>query len=170
MNKVVSVVLLLAFVSGANAEIVTTTDGRKIELNTDGTYKLVETAPKAEIKVTEKEAYFEHFAGEYGQNSMRFMPIFLNETGKTIVGFKFNTVFKSAFGDEVFAFDGESSERIENGKLSKADTFYYFEDNQFMGDEPYDKLKIFKSSSTGVVTSVITAVVFEDGTVLKFTP
>ena len=98
------------------------------------------------------------------------MPIFLNETGKTVVGFKFATSFKSAFGDDVFSFAGESSEKVSAGKLSTAQTFYFFEGNQFMADQPYDKLKIFEAAGTGTIVTKVTAVVFEDGTVIKAGP
>jgi hypothetical protein len=158
---------ILLTTAGANAEIVTTTDGRQIDLKDDGTYSIVEKAVATGIKLEEKEPFFQHFAGEYNQNSMRFMPIVLNQTGKTVVGFKFRTAFNSAFGDEIFAFEGESSEKVKPGAMSTAAAFYYFEDNQFIGDEPYDKLKIFEGSGTGKISTSVTAVVFEDGEVVK---
>ena len=95
------------------------------------------------------------------------MPIFANETGKTIVGFRFTATFLSAFGDEVFRFSGESSERIEVGANSTAKTYYFFEDNQFIANEPYDKLKIFRASGTGKIRTTVNAVVFDDGTIVK---
>ncbi|MCK0150547.1 hypothetical protein MWU54_10965 [Marivita sp. S6314] len=162
--------LILAFATLASslaAEIVETTDGRRIELRADGTYVVLGEATASKIEMEEAEPFFEHHAGEYNQNSMRFMPIFKNNTGNTIVGFRFNTVFKSAFGDVVFEFAGESSERVPSGALSTANTFYFFDDNQFIPNQPYDKLKIFEGSSTGSITTEVTAVVFEDGTILK---
>ena len=153
--------------SAAMAEIVTTTDGRKFELNADGTYKVIDASNSVKISMTEQKSFFTPFAGEYGENSVRFMPIFLNSTAKTIVGFKFRSVFKSAFDEEVFAFDRESSERIAPDTASTASTFYFFEDNQFIENEPYDKLKIFESAGTGSISTKVTAVVFEDGEVVK---
>ena len=151
------------------AEVVSTTDGRKLELNADGTYRVMDGSPASPIQMTEQEPYFEPFAGEYGQNSMRFMPIFHNETGKTVAGFKFKTIFKSAFGDEVFSFEGESSEKISSGKSSTSHTFYNFEDNQFIPNEPFDKLQIFQAAGTGKISTTVTAVVFDDGTIKKST-
>ena len=167
MRLALTALLLAAFASTASAEIIITTDGRKIELNLDGTYKLIESSPTASIKLVQQEPFFEFSAGEYGQKSMRFMPVLTNESGKTVTGFRFRSVFRSAFGDEVFAFNGESSERVrENGK-STAEIFYFFEDNQFISDEPFDKLSIFKDTATGTITTTVTAVVFEGGEVVK---
>ena len=160
---------LIAFT--ANAEVVTTTDGRQIDLKDDGTYAVLASGePSKKIDVTILKPFFEHFAGEYNQNSMRFMPILRNNTGNTIVGFKFQTEFRSAFDEVVFSFDGESSERVPDGAASTSAAFYYFEDNQFIGDEPYDILKIFETAGTGSTATKITAVVFDDGEVLKSAP
>ena len=159
--------LIVALSSGAWAETVTTTDGRRLELNTDGTYQLLTESSAPAIQMKEQTPYFIAFAGEYDQNSIRFMPIFRNETGKIVVGFKFRTKFKSAFGDEVFSFEGESSERIRKDSSSTASTYYFFEDNKFISDQPYDKLVIFQSAGTGSISTTVTAVVFDGGTVIK---
>jgi hypothetical protein len=158
---------MVLMTGSALAEIVTTTDGRRLEIRSDGTYQLLDAPENENLKMASQKPYFQHFAGEYGQNSIRFMPIFQNEMTKTVVGFKFKTTFRSAFGDEIFSFEGESSERIGVNKVSTAATYYFFEDNQFIADEPYDRLKIFESSGTGTISTVVTAVVFEDGEVLK---
>jgi hypothetical protein len=152
------------------AEVVTTTDGRQIDLKVDGTYEIIEQGKAEEIALTALKPFFEHFAGEYGQNSVRFMPIVRNKTGKTVVGFKFRTEFRSAFDEIVFSFEGESSEKVLDGAASTAATFWYFEDNQFIGDQPYDKLKIFLEAGTGSISTQITAVAFENGDVWKATP
>lgn len=170
MLRQVCAALVLLSATAVGAEIVTTTDGRQIELKPDGTYEEIAGADAVELVLTEKAPFFEHFVGEYDQKSMRFMPIFRNETEKTIVGFKFRTTFSSAFGDEVFAFEGESSERILAGGSSTASAFYYFEDNKFIGDQPYDKLMIFEGAGTGRISTKITAVVFEGGEVVKASP
>lgn len=170
MHLLMTSILILTISSAAMAEIVQTKDGRTIELNADGTYRMIEGESSGSILLTERKSYFEHFAGDYNQNSMRFMPIFLNETGKTVVGFRFVSTFKSAFGDTVFSFNGESSERIAPSGLSTADTFYFFEDNQFIANEPYDNLKIFEAAGTGEISTIVTAVVFDDGSVIKFSP
>lgn len=166
--KLLGIAAAIFLIGGSTqAETVTTTDGRSLELNADGTYNFLETIKTPVIKMAEQKPYFAPVAGEYGRNSIQFMPIFQNETDQTILGFKFRSVFKSAFGDEVFAFDGESSERIAKGSVSTAATFYFFEDNEFISGEPYDKLVIFQTSGTGSISSKVTAIVFENGEVIK---
>ena len=151
------------------AEILETADGRRIELNENGTYRWLDVAVDTPA-LKQAEPFFEHHAGEFNQNSIRFMPILINETEVTIVGFKFDTTFTSAFGDPVFSFSGESSERIEPGNESTSQMFYFFEDNQFIAGQPYDKLKIFEASGTGRINTEVTAVVFDDGEVWQARP
>jgi hypothetical protein len=166
MRFSLALLALIITLSASWAEVVTTLDGRRILLNEDGTYQVIDSARPVIIEMTEQTPYFERYAGEYGRNSMRFMPIFLNETGQTITGFRFRTVFRSAFGEEVYSFDGESNERIETDQTSSATTFYFFEDNQFIANEAYDKLLVFEASGTGTVETTVTAVVFESGDIL----
>lgn len=163
---VLSVALLS---SPAYSEVVQTVDGRRIDLKSDGTYEVL-TAETKKTNITSLDPYMTYYEGEYGAKSVRFMPAFSNESEKTIVGIKFTSVFKSAFGDEIFRFSGESSEKILPKKKSSHEVFYYFEDNQFIGDEPYDKLQVFLGSGTGAVETAIDAVVFEGGEVVKITP
>lgn len=148
----------------AHAEKVELTDGRILELNDDGTFDFITQTTDEKLAIVVEEPFLEHHAGEYNQNQMRFMPIITNNTDKEIVGFRFTSRFLSAFGDEIYAFNAESSERISAGSKSTADTFYFFEDNQFISGEPYDKLKIFDSNNTGRSETELTAVVFSDGT------
>ena len=155
---------LLLLAQPIAAEIVRLEDGRSVELRDDGTYSFVEAEVAANVAIEIHDPYFNHHAGEYGQNRIRFMPIITNSTSKEIIGFRFNTRFISAFGEELFQFDGESSERISVGSRSSADVFYYFEDNQFIAGQPYDILKIFESAGTGTIETTITAVAYADGT------
>ncbi|MGB3280678.1 MAG: hypothetical protein WBA92_15935 [Pseudorhodobacter sp.] len=159
--------ILLSYASVISAEVVVTTDGRSIDLKSDGTFAILEKVQEIEVPVSQQDPYFVYAPGKYGDNKMRFMPIVKNESEKTIVGFKFTSVFTSAFGDEIFSFSGESAERIEPGKTSTADTFYFFEDNQFIPGEPFDTLKIFEASGTGKVSTFVTAVVYSDGEIVK---
>lgn len=167
MKITTSAIFVGLLTTGASAEIVTTSDGRRIDLKSDGTYVIVGEAKASPISMDKKTPFFEPFSDEYGQNSMRFMPIFSNATGKTVVGFKFRAEFKSPFGEEVFAFDGESSERIGPGKDSTSDTFYFFKDNQFINGEPFDKLSVFHATGTGKISTTLLAVVFDDGEVIR---
>jgi hypothetical protein len=143
-------------------ETVELTDGRVGELREDGTFELVNDAPQLAINLEVLQPFFEPPAGEYNKNSIRFVPIVRNRTGKEIVGFQFSTSFISAFADEVFSLSGDSSKRIADGSQSSARTFYFFEDNQFMSGQACDKLKILEASGTEEIVTEVTAVVFTD--------
>lgn len=170
MKKVVSLIVALSVGPClATAEIIQTTDGRNIELRSDGTFEVLSTEVDPVVGYVEVlEPYFRHHEGQYGQNRVRFMPIFKNASDVTITGAKFSAVFQNAFGDEVFKFNGDSAEKIRPGKASTNDLFYYFEDNQFIAGEPYDKLLPLVTAGTAKIVVAIDALVFEDGSVKKF--
>ena len=74
--------MFLACFQTAVAETITATDGRKFELNSDGTYRAVVDGESAIINIEESKPYFLPYAGEYNQNSVRLMAVFKNLTGK----------------------------------------------------------------------------------------
>jgi len=157
----------LFFCTSGFSETVTTSDGRIVQLNEDGTYEFVTEQANDAVDIEVLDPFFTHHSGEYGRNSVRFMPIFRNNEDQAVVGLRFTTEFRSAFGDELFTFSGESGERIPAGRRSTSSVFYFFEDNQFMSNEPYDILQVFLSSGTGTVTTHVTAVVLENGEVVS---
>ncbi len=152
------------------AEIVQTTDGRTVDLREDGTYEILDTtAGQSDTDFVEfKDHFFERHAGEYGQNRVRFMPIYSNVSEKKIVGAKFEARFLNAFGDEIFSFSGELDEPVSPGKTSTHQLFYYFEDNQFIAGEPYDKLLPMVTNKTGSIEVAMTTIAFEGGEIVKF--
>lgn len=162
-------VAILAWTLPVNAETVTTTDGRIITLNDDGTY-VIEAGKSSEISeyVTLLDAFFSHHVSEYDQKSIRFMPKLKNESESAIVGVRFTSVFRDAFGDEIVQFDGKIEERIASGSSSTANVFYVFEDNPFIAGETYDKLLPMINGNTGEITTEITGLAFDDGQVVSF--
>lgn len=152
-----------------SAETVTTTDGRIVTLNDDGTY-VIESGKSSEISeyATLLDPLFVHHVSEYGQKSIRFMPKLKNESESAIVGVRFTSVFRDAFGDEIFQFDGKMEERIASGASSKANVSYAFKDNQFRAGEAYDKLLPMINGNTGKITTQITGLAFDDGQVVSF--
>lgn len=160
---------ILAWTLPVNAETVTTTDGRTITLNDDGTY-VIEASKSSAISeyVTLQDAFFAHHVSEYNRKSIRFMPKLKNESESAIVGVRFTSVFRDAFGDEIFQFDGKIEERIASGSSSTANVFYVFEDNPFMAGQPYDNLLPMIDGNTGSITTNITGLAFDDGQVVSF--
>lgn len=145
-------------------ETVTTTDGRKLTLNPDGTYSLENARGSAGMPVKVERWLFDHQVTKYNQKSVRFMPVVMNVGTKEIVGFKFTARFSNAFKEEVFTFNGTSEERLRPKATSTTKLFYNFEDNQFIPNETYDKLLPLVLGGTANVNVEITAVVFADGT------
>lgn len=151
----------------ANAETVQTTDGRTIELNEDGTFAFIERAPLSDSLYVEHQShYFVHHEAEFGRQRIRFMPVFLNISEKRIMGTKFTALFLSPFGEEVFKFSGETDEVVAPGATSSSNLFYYFEDNQFIGGEPYDKLLTMVRNNSGSIEVTLDKIAFEGGEVV----
>lgn len=169
MFKALILTSLLLLPIPAFSEQVTTTDGRKITLNDDGTY-IIAPSPSnaAETYVEPLDSLFISHKSEYDEDSIRFMPKFRNISDVAVVGLRFQAVFKNAFGDAVWTTTGDVSERVAPDQNSIANVFYVIKNNQFRGGEAYDKLLPMVSGNTGSIDIQITAIAFEDGTVESF--
>lgn len=165
----IACIALLSIPLMSFAETVTTTDGRTIVLNEDGTYVIQETiSSSVDEYLTLLDPLFMRHVSEYDQKSIRFMPKVTNKSSQAIVGVRFTSSFRDAFGDEVFAFSGDMNERVAPGGNSTANVFYVFEDNPFMGGQPYDKLLPMISGNTGSIVTRITGIALDGGDVVKF--
>jgi hypothetical protein len=118
--------------------------------------------------VTEIDGFFEHHVSQYKQQSIRFLPKFHNISDSEIVGIRFSSSFRNAFGDEILTFDGDITERILPGNSSTARFFYVFENNPFINGEPYDKLLQMITGNTGSIITTITSLAFEGGRIVRF--
>jgi len=165
---VYSGILAMYLSNAVHAEIVQTTDGRTIDLRDDGTYEFLEANNTSDGDYVEfQNHYFAHHVGEYGQKRVRFMPVYKNVSDKRIVGAKFVARFLNAFGDEIFKFSGELDEPVAPGKASTYNLFYYFEDNQFIPGEAYDKLLPMVTNKTGSIEVEMTMIAFEGGEIVR---
>jgi hypothetical protein len=166
----ISAIAAAGLSTSVGAEIVQTIDGRTVDLREDGTYEILETAKQSDTDFVEyKDHFFAHHVSEYDRKRVRFMPIYTNVAEKKIVGAKFEARFLNAFGDEIFTFSGELDEPISPGKTSTNKLFYYFEDNQFISGEPYDKLLPMVTNKTGSIEVEMTTIAFEGGEIVKLT-
>lgn len=167
--KILICVFLATISMASMAEEVELNDGRKLLLKSDGTYEFLGALAKSSTSLLSVESHlFERHSDEYSRNSIRFMPIFKNESEKVITAVKFSTTFLDPFGESILKTGGSSEERIRPGKKSKARLFYSFEDNQFIDGEAYDKLLSSAINETGSIKTDIDAIVFADGEVVKF--
>ncbi len=169
-NFMLSTVSCIALVSPAVGEVVKTTDGRSIELKDDGTYTFIETAPASQDDfVSFKEPFFERDVSEYGQESIQFMPIFVNTSEKRIVGLKFQADFADSFGDVKVSFNGDTEEPFSPGETSTNILFYNFKNNQFIDGEIYDKLLSMVTNKSGSINVQVKTIVFEGGEIVNLT-
>lgn len=152
------------------AETVTTTDGRTLILNEeDGTYIIQQPeSGGANTYVELVDPFFERHVDRYQQQSIQFMPRFRNVSDSAILGIRFTSSFRDAFGDEIFSFDGEFSDRLSPSATSVANIFYVFENNPFRGGEPYDKLLPMVVGGTGTILTVVTSIALSDGQIIRF--
>lgn len=93
---------------------------------------------------------------------------FFNSGRKKITGIKFDAQFIDAFGDVLHIDSLKSNDVIGPNDLSTMDTHWYYEDNEFIANQPYDKLKSAASADTLQAKVNVTAIAFDDGTVLTF--
>jgi hypothetical protein len=93
------------------------------------------------------------------------VPTFKNGSTKTVVAIEHTLVIADAFGEKVVDGRSKLDIKIAPGKTVRSETFYFWEDNQFINDEPYDRL--YGPVGTGVAkaTIVVTKAVFSDGSV-----
>lgn len=169
MKNTIITLFILVWSQCLFAEQVQTLDGRTILLNDDGTYEVLPSKiSKVDGIIKTTSHYFKRHEGDYGQKSIRFMPIFENISDRKITAVRFTSSFLDPFGDVIFTFSGDSEEIIMPDKRTNPKMFYNFEDNQFINDQPYDKLLSSVVNKTGKIQTNITAVVFENGDILKF--
>jgi hypothetical protein len=93
-------------------------------------------------------------------------PVFKNLSGKTIVGLRGRISVQDGFAREVYSFTFRDDDKLPSGRQSRPRGGYSFEDNQFMHDEPYDKLVNLVTAGTARYTATVTEIAFDDGTVL----
>jgi len=137
------ITILCLLQSLSYADIVELKDGRKVDLKTDGTYRILNSQiNELDSWVTVVGRVLETHTTEYKQNSIRYIPLFKNGTQKTIIGIKFLVHFKNAFGDSILGtpFSGTIEQTIEPGSETNGHMFYKFEDNPFIPEQVYDKL------------------------------
>jgi hypothetical protein len=170
MKKYNLLILMFLFCNvSLGMETVVTSDGRSILLKDDGSYEFIASDPDIDKILIVDSHYFIHHVSEYNQKSIRFMPRFKNIGAKVVTAVKFNATFIDPFGDTVHVVKGGSSESIiKPGKVSGNRLFYKWEDNQFIGGEPYDKLLTAVTNGTGTIKTDIKIIVLKSGEVIKY--
>src|SRR5690606_6205693 len=95
---------------------------------------------------------------------MELRPVFRNDSEKTVIGISHRMTVRDVFGEVIVQGVDNLDIRLEPGKTGGPNTFYLWEDNQFIRDEPYDRLMGPVSAGTAKVEFEILKVVYSDGT------
>ncbi len=93
---------------------------------------------------------------------------FKNNSKKTLTGLVYASTFVDSFGDILYKTEMKSQLKVFPGSKNTMDTFWYWEDNEFVDGQPYDKLQSAASAGTIKVKVKLKKAVFSDGTVMQF--
>lgn len=89
---------------------------------------------------------------------------FRNNSDSTITGLKYDLKFLDGFGDVLYQSNFKDQIRIEGRQTSKMDKYWYWEDNPFIGGEPFDKMWSAVSSKTIKLKIKFVQAALDDGT------
>ena len=91
----------------------------------------------------------------------------LNKTQKKIIGYSVYVRVLNPFGKVVLENTFEDEGVIEPEERKKSDSFWSWDDNQFINGEPYDLMWQIAQAGTARIETSVRKVVFEDGVVLE---
>ena len=171
-----TVITLFVFSILFSQSINATTDtGKKVILNDNGTWEFAEkNVSSGDLPIKFVQCKIEKLGTDFGRSSapygshVRAYFQFENNSNKATSGIQFEFSFNDAFGDVLYSSKAKSNIIIKPSKKSAMDTFYYWEDNEFIGGEPYDKIQSAAGAGTLKTTVKILTIVFEDGSVVKY--
>lgn len=95
-------------------------------------------------------------------------PVFRNDSDKTVVGISHRMIVRNAFGDVLVQGEDNLDIRLAPGATAKSETFYFWEDNPFIHDQPYDRLSGPVGSGTAKAEITVLKVVYSDGTIESY--
>ncbi|MCV0396984.1 MAG: hypothetical protein K5872_08750 [Rhizobiaceae bacterium] len=93
---------------------------------------------------------------------------FANASEKTVVAIGHRVEIRDAFGDVVVDQEGKLDIRIPAGETASAGSFYYWEDNQFIPNDPYSLLVGAVDASTAKVAVTVDRVIYSDGSIVSY--
>ena len=118
-------------------------------------------------RVESLPADFSRDSKPYGAHVRAYFQ-FRNNSKKTLTGLVYETTFLDSFGDVLYKTTMKDQLKIPPGKTNRMSSFWYWEDNEFIDGQPYDKLQSAAGAGTIKVKVKIKKAVFEDGTVVNF--
>ncbi len=182
MKKVWVLLIFFAFGICFAEQTVILYDGSKAVLKDDYTWEYY-TEPTPIPTVTPIKAKYADEAVEVWDSSLELIKVnyqttdavalhihYKNNTDKKVIGVSTYVIIINPFGKVVLerTYDDEIS--LEPLEKQINTTFWYFENNEFIKDEVYDKTWQMAQKGTAKIKTKIIKVVFDDLTVLKARP
>lgn len=93
---------------------------------------------------------------------------FKNSSSKAVVALGHTVVIRDAFGDVVVDQNGKLDITIPPNKEADSPSFYFWEDNSFISNEPFDKMVGAVQENTAKTEIEVTRIVYKDGTIEDF--
>jgi hypothetical protein len=105
-----------------------------------------------------------NFQKQVFNDRVEVVPTFHNGTKKTVVAIEHTLAITDAFGDKVINGSSKLDIKIPPGKTVESESFYYWDDNPFIPNEPYDRLNGAVNTGVAKAEMVVSKAVFSDGT------
>ena len=155
-------------------ETLTMKDGRQIVVKDDFTWDYVAevkpiTAKYAEEAVSVWDKALLREDSDYEKRIGLYLH-YQNNTDKKVIGLIVKVTIVNPFGKAALDTTFEDEVVLEPNERQKSDKFWVFKDNQFIDDEPYDRMSNMADNGTAKINTQILKVVFEDGTILNAKP
>lgn len=99
---------------------------------------------------------------------VELLPSFTNSSKKTAVALETAIQITDAFGDKIIDVVSKIDVKIPPGKTVESEQIYWWEDNQFIQGQPFDRLQGPVSTGAAKAIVTVTKAVFSDGSVESF--
>lgn len=179
LKRIVILISLTVFfvLPSMSDEIVTTKDGKKVLLKDNYTweyYRTLKSTDTSNVKYAEEAVTVWDKAllrkdAEYEKRLGLFLH-YQNNTDKKIIGVIIKVDILNPFGKIVYNTTYEDEVILQPNERLKNDKYWVFSDNQFINDEPYDRMWQMADNGTAKINTKILKVIFDDGTILNPKP
>lgn len=94
---------------------------------------------------------------------VELIPTFKNDTKKTVVAIEHTISITDAFGDKIVDGRSKLDIKIPPGKTVESEMIYWWDNNPFIQNEPFDKLQGPVGTGVAKASLIVTKAVFSDG-------
>jgi len=159
--------------TGIADEIVTNQKGQKIVLKDDKTWEIVQEQILASTNIKYADEAVEVWDKSLELTEVNYSKSvalhlhYKNNTDKKVVGVTVTVRIANPFGKNVFENTINDEVVVAPLERMKNNTYWHFDDNPFIGDQPYDRLWMMAQNGTAKIDTKVQKVIFEDGSVLE---